>query len=523
MEIKIQKNSDKIQIFKSAFLISFLLATILSLKPIGLAKAAGCTYGVTLNQPDGSNGVTNTTMSQTLSFTAVVTESGDLSCVNSVNVVIQYLKGNNGYVTFNSHSCRYEQRFSNCIFFGNLEPTSYIFSSNPNTAQIQITVYDTSAHLLKSSNTWTVNAATTNSSSNGSISGTETLALVPNQTTYNSGDPLSLNISMDSTMYAGAQAKGISNIYITRLLPNNQRWTTDDKYVPLTSFANNQPVSYGPMTIDSDSQFQNGTNNPITIELWDQASGLKVGSATVNIQVQGLGATPTTCTANSSCSGVGNICSNGSCVATPDSYDFNCSSSNATCPSGMTCVTGDGLCEQPCTSATSCNYNGESCNPQGYCTAGGQASNVTAPAGTSAATQPSSAAGMAGNSATTLYNPLPEEDLTHVFLLVMQGFLAIIGIWAVMFLFIGGFQLVMAAGSEEMYTKAKKTIIWAVLGLVIALLSFSIIAIVQDLFQSNIQPVTSVVPTTTTTTIPSNGSATTVIPSNGSATVIPGN
>ncbi|MDR3642020.1 MAG: pilin [Candidatus Doudnabacteria bacterium] len=95
--------------------------------------------------------------------------------------------------------------------------------------------------------------------------------------------------------------------------------------------------------------------------------------------------------------------------------------------------------------------------------------------------------GMSGNSTTQLYNPLPEQDLTHVFLLILQGFLAIIGIWAVIFIVIGGFQMITAAGNEEMYTKAKKTIIWAILGLVIALMSFSIIAIVQDILQSNIK------------------------------------
>ena len=51
--------------------------------------------------------------------------------------------------------------------------------------------------------------------------------------------------------------------------------------------------------------------------------------------------------------------------------------------------------------------------------------------------------------------------------------------------------MITAAGNEEALTKAKKTIVWAILGLVLALLSFSIIAIVQDLLQSNIQTPTS--------------------------------
>jgi hypothetical protein len=101
------------------------------------------------------------------------------------------------------------------------------------------------------------------------------------------------------------------------------------------------------------------------------------------------------------------------------------------------------------------------------------------------------------NSSATLYNPLPENDLTHVFLLVTKSFLDIMGIWAVMFIIFGGFQMVMSSGNEEAYLKAKKTITWAVLGLAVAILSFSIVAIVEDLLQANIQA-----PTTTSQSTP---------------------
>ncbi len=85
-----------------------------------------------------------------------------------------------------------------------------------------------------------------------------------------------------------------------------------------------------------------------------------------------------------------------------------------------------------------------------------------------------------------LYNPLPEEELTHAFLVIAQGFLSITGIWAVIFIIIGGFQMVTAAGNEEMYLKAKKTIIWAVLGVALSAMSFSIIAITQRILRTNI-------------------------------------
>ncbi len=86
-----------------------------------------------------------------------------------------------------------------------------------------------------------------------------------------------------------------------------------------------------------------------------------------------------------------------------------------------------------------------------------------------------------------LYNPLPTDALTDVFLLIVKGFLGIVAIWGVMFIIVGGFRMVMAAGNEEAYTQAKKTITWAILGVVVALLSFSIMAIVQNLLHANIK------------------------------------
>lgn len=80
-----------------------------------------------------------------------------------------------------------------------------------------------------------------------------------------------------------------------------------------------------------------------------------------------------------------------------------------------------------------------------------------------------------------LFNPLPVDSLTGVLLYMLRGFLAIIALWGVTFIVIGGFKLIMARGNEEAYLAAKKTITWAILGVAIAMLSFSIIAIVQNL------------------------------------------
>jgi len=93
--------------------------------------------------------------------------------------------------------------------------------------------------------------------------------------------------------------------------------------------------------------------------------------------------------------------------------------------------------------------------------------------------------------AENLYNPLPVAnelfcptascDLQTMVLLVLSDILRIIPIISVLFIIVGGFKMVMSQGNEEALTAAKRTIVWAVLGLVVAVLSFSIIAIVQNL------------------------------------------
>lgn len=216
---------------------------------------------------------------------------------------------------------------------------------------------------------------------------------------------------------------------------------------------------------------------------------------------------------NSQCNsmGTGYIYNGTSCVL---ATNFSCSTAGQTCPTNMMCVVPDGQCEETCSSAkgssVGCDLSGSGqlCNGQGYCTAGGQPTNtestsIATPAPTPV-TQTPAVTTQSSNNNTTLYNPLPENDLTHVFLLITKSFLGIIGIWAVMFIIFGGFQMVTASGNEEAYEKAKKTITWAVLGLAVALLSFSIIAIVEDLLQANISPPTATTPANSIPSTPAN-------------------
>ncbi len=80
-------------------------------------------------------------------------------------------------------------------------------------------------------------------------------------------------------------------------------------------------------------------------------------------------------------------------------------------------------------------------------------------------------------------NPINATSFIDFAFRLIQVFLGIIGAFAVLFIIIGGFQVATSNGNPEAVTKGKLTITWAVVGLLVALLSFSLVAIVQNLFK----------------------------------------
>jgi|GEM_PF-5758643 len=115
---------------------------------------------------------------------------------------------------------------------------------------------------------------------------------------------------------------------------------------------------------------------------------------------------------------------------------------------------------------------------------------TTTAKGTEATTNDTASGGMQSQSSQTLYNPIKNADnLLELLLKIMQGFLMVVAVWAVVFVVIGGFKLVISQGNEEAVTAAKKTIIWAVLGVVIVMLAFSIIAIIQNFIGIDVKDV----------------------------------
>ena len=78
---------------------------------------------------------------------------------------------------------------------------------------------------------------------------------------------------------------------------------------------------------------------------------------------------------------------------------------------------------------------------------------------------------------------LPEDsNVNELLLRIINILLAIAGLVAVLFLIIGGFRYITAGGNEETAEAGKKTIINAIIGVVILILSFVIVRVVSSAF-----------------------------------------
>ncbi len=76
---------------------------------------------------------------------------------------------------------------------------------------------------------------------------------------------------------------------------------------------------------------------------------------------------------------------------------------------------------------------------------------------------------------------LPEDsNISNFILRIINILLAIVGLIAVLFLIIGGFRYITAGGNEETAESGKKTIINAIIGIIIVILSFVIVRVIAN-------------------------------------------
>ncbi len=82
------------------------------------------------------------------------------------------------------------------------------------------------------------------------------------------------------------------------------------------------------------------------------------------------------------------------------------------------------------------------------------------------------------------FNPLEFKSVPELIVRLINIGLLLAAMLAVIVIISGGFNLVTAMGTESKITKGKQSILWAVAGLIVCLLSFSIVAIVQKIITS---------------------------------------
>jgi hypothetical protein len=84
----------------------------------------------------------------------------------------------------------------------------------------------------------------------------------------------------------------------------------------------------------------------------------------------------------------------------------------------------------------------------------------------------------------SLQNPLGQNaNLITVLIRIMQVVLAVVDIFALFMFILGGFQFLISAGNPSVIKRAKDTLIWATIGIVVITLSYSIMKFIFEAVQ----------------------------------------
>lgn len=82
---------------------------------------------------------------------------------------------------------------------------------------------------------------------------------------------------------------------------------------------------------------------------------------------------------------------------------------------------------------------------------------------------------------TQLCNPISgANDLNSLIFKVLKYMLGLIGTVAVVMIVLAGFKMVASQGNESQVKSARNTITWSIIGVVVAFLAYSLVAIVQN-------------------------------------------
>lgn len=100
-------------------------------------------------------------------------------------------------------------------------------------------------------------------------------------------------------------------------------------------------------------------------------------------------------------------------------------------------------------------------------------------------TKPGNLETIPGKQGPPLYNPLKVNTLMGLALNLLKFFFGGVAALAVVFVTLGAVQLTVSRGNPEALTKGKDTIIWSLIGVVVAVLAFSMVGIVQNILDVN--------------------------------------
>jgi hypothetical protein len=82
----------------------------------------------------------------------------------------------------------------------------------------------------------------------------------------------------------------------------------------------------------------------------------------------------------------------------------------------------------------------------------------------------------------TIENPIQAEDFTTLVTNFLQWLLGIAGGVALLMLIYGGIMYITSAGDQQKAETGKKIVMYTLLGLLVVLLSFSIVKVMEDIF-----------------------------------------
>lgn len=87
-----------------------------------------------------------------------------------------------------------------------------------------------------------------------------------------------------------------------------------------------------------------------------------------------------------------------------------------------------------------------------------------------------------------LPNCIPKNTIIENLNIVINAIIFISGTVSILFIIIGGFQYVASAGNFESINKAKNTILYAVIGLIVSLVAYAAVKFVIDSLYQGSQP-----------------------------------